>query len=77
MSITYRVAASIVRLLNIKKLFRMSEAKILAFATKQSNKFRLRLDQFKNYHYSIEEVDGFKCVKLQATPKPAAKACRV
>lgn len=74
MSITYRVAASIVRLLNIKRLFRMSEAKILAFATKQSNKFRLRLDQFKDYHCSIEEIDGFKCVKLQATPKPAAKA---
>ena len=74
MSITYRVAASIVRLLNIKKLFRKSEAEILAFATKQSNKFRLRLDQFKDYHCSIEEVDGFKCVKLQATPKPAAKA---
>lgn len=74
MSITYRVAASIVRLLNIKKLFRKSEAEILAFATKQSNKFRLRLDQFKGYHCSIEEVDGFKCVKLQATPKPAAKA---
>ena len=59
MSITYRVVASIVRLLNIKRLFRMSEAKILAFATKQSNKFRLRLDQFKDYHCCIEEVDGF------------------
>ncbi len=74
MSITYSVAASIVRLLNIKKLFRKSETEILSFATKQIKKFKLPLGQFKGYHYSIEEIDGFKCLRLQAALKPTTKA---
>lgn len=74
MSITYSVVATIVRLLNIKKLFRMPQKKIIAFATKQCNKFKFDLNRFKGYDCSIEEVGGFSCIKLQAGPKPATKA---
>lgn len=80
MTLTYRVAAGVVRLAGVKKMFLKSKEDMLEYAKKQNAKSAFNLAKAqkranrKNYFLFEREVMGYRLVRYQKNAKPAAGA---
>ena len=78
MTLTYRVAAGVVRLAGVKKMFLKSKEDMLEYAKKQNAKSAFNLAKAqkranrKNYFLFEREVMGYRLVCYQKNAKPAA-----
>lgn len=77
MSLTYKIAAGIVRLLGIKKMFLKSKEEMLEYARRENAKVVFDLDKAmnrasrKNYYLFDRDVMGCKLLSYQKSQKPA------
>lgn len=77
MSLTYKIASTIVRLLGVKKMFLKNKEDILAYAKKENAKKVFDLDRAikraerKNYFLIHREVVGYRLLSYQKDQMPA------
>lgn len=77
MSLTYKMAAAIVRFLGVKKIFLKNKKDILAYARKENAKTVFDLDKAvkrarrKNYYLFDREVMGYRLLSYQKNQSPA------
>ena len=77
MSLTYKVAAAIVRLLGVKKMFLKNKEDILAYARKENAKTvfdfekAMKRARRKNYYLFDREVMGYRLLSYQKNQSPA------
>ena len=77
MSLTYKMAAAIVRLLGVKKIFLKNKEDILAYARKENAKTvfdfekTMKRARRKNYHLFDREVMGYRLLSYQKNQSPA------
>ncbi|WP_068455413.1 alpha/beta hydrolase [Aedoeadaptatus pacaensis] len=77
MSLTYKMAATIVRFLGVKKIFLKNKEDILAYARKENAKpvfdfeKALKRAQRKNYYLFDREVMGYRLLSYQKNQSPA------
>lgn len=77
MSLTYKMAATIVRLLGVKKIFLKNKEDILAYARKENAKTvfdfekALKRARRKNYYLFDREVMGYRLLSYQKNEMPA------
>ena len=77
MTLTYKIAAGIVRLLGIKKIFQKSKEDILEYAKKQNAKSAFDLDKAmkranrKKYFLLDRKAMGYRVLTYQKNAKPA------
>ena len=77
MSLTYKIAAGIVRLLGVKKMFLKSKEEMLEYARRENAKVVFDLDKAmnrasrKNYYLFDRDVMGCKLLSYQKSQKPA------
>lgn len=80
MTLTYRIAAGIVRLLGVKKIFKKSKEDILAYAKKQNAKSPFNLGKAlkrarqKKYFLFDRKTLGYRVLSYQKEEKPAKGA---
>ena len=77
MSLTYKIASTIVRLLGVKKMFLKNKEEMLEYAKKENAKAVFDLDKAKkiaerkNYFLFDKEVMGYRLLSYQKNKKPA------
>jgi len=77
MSLTYKMASTIVRLLGVKKMFLKNKEDMLAYAKKENAKTAFDLDRArkraegKNYFLFHREVMGYRLLSYQKDQRPA------
>lgn len=77
MSLTYKIAAGIVRLLGVKKMFLKSKEEMLEYARRENAKVVFDLDKAmnrasrKNYYLFDRDVMGYKLLSYQKNQMPA------
>ena len=77
MSLTYKMAAAIVRLLGVKKIFLKNKEDILAYARKENAKTVFNFEKAmkragrNNYHLFDREVMGYRLLSYQRNQSPA------
>ena len=77
MSLTYKMASTIVRLLGVKKMFLKNKEDMLAYARKENAKKVFDLDKAmkrakrKNYYFFDREVMGYRLLSYQKDQMPA------
>ena len=77
MSLTYKMAAAIVRFLGVKKIFLKNKEDILAYARKENAKTvfdfekALKRARRKNYYLFDREVMGYRLLSYQKNQSPA------
>ena len=77
MSLTYKIAAGIVRLLGVKKMFLKSKEEMLEYARGENAKVVFDLDKAlnrasrKNYYLFDRDVMGYKLLSYQKNQTPA------
>ena len=77
MSLTYKIAAGIVRLLGVKKMFLKSKEEMLEYARRENAKLVFDLDKAmnrasrKNYYLFDRDVMGYKLLSYQKNQMPA------
>ena len=77
MSVTYKMAAAIVRFLGVKKIFLKNKEDILAYARKENAKKvfdfekALKRARRKNYYLFDREVMGYRLLSYQKNQSPA------
>ena len=77
MSLTYKIAAGIVRLLGVKKMFLKSKEEMLEYARRENAKVVFDLDKAmnrasrKNYYLFDRDVMGYKLLSYQKNQTPA------
>lgn len=77
MSLTYKMAAAIVRLLGVKKIFLKNKEDILAYARKENAKTvfdfekAMKRARRKNYYLFDREVMGYRLLSYQKNEMPA------
>ena len=77
MSLTYKIASTIVRLLGVKKMFLKNKEEMLEYAKRENAKAVFDLDKTKkiaerkNYFLFDKEVMGYKLLSYQKNKKPA------
>ena len=80
MSITYKLAAYLVRMLGVKKMFLKSKEQMLEYARGENAKEVFVLDKAlkrahrKNYHLIEKEVMGYRLIAYQKNENPTAGA---
>ena len=77
MSVTYKLASAIVRLLGVKKIFLKNKEDILAYARKENAKTvfdfekAMKRARRKNYYLFDREVMGYRLLSYQKNQSPA------
>ena len=77
MSLTYKIASIIVRLLGVKKMFLKNKEEMLVYAKKENAKAVFDLDKAKkraekkNYFLFDRDVMGYRLLSYQKNKKPA------
>ena len=77
MSLTYKIASEIVRLLNVKKMFLKSKEEMLEYAKKENSKIVFDLDKAmkrakrKNYYLFNRDVMGYRLLSYQKNQSSA------
>ena len=77
MSLTYKIASTIVRLLGVKKMFLKNKEEMLAYARKENAKVVFDLEKAKkraerkNYFLFEREVMGYRLLSYQKNQMPA------
>ena len=77
MSLTYKIASTIVRLLGVKKMFLKNKEEMLEYAKRENAKAVFDLDKAKkraerkNYFLFDKEVMGYRLLSYQKNKKPA------
>lgn len=77
MSLTYKIASTIVRLLGVKKMFLKNKEEMLEYAKKENAKAVFDLDKAKkkaerkNYYLIDRDVMGYRLLSYQKNKKPA------
>ena len=77
MSLTYKIASTIVRLVGVKKMFLKNKEEMLEYAKKENAKAVFDLDKAKkiaerkNYFLFDKEVMGYRLLSYQKNKKPA------
>lgn len=77
MSLTYKIASTIVRLLGVKKMFLKNKEDMLAYARKENAKVvfdlkkAIKRAQRKNYFLFHREVMGYRLLSYQKDQRPA------
>ena len=77
MSVTYKIASTIVRLLGVKKMFLKNKEDMLAYARKENAKVvfdlkkAIKRAQRKNYFLFHREVMGYRLLSYQKDQRPA------
>ena len=77
MSVTYKIASTIVRLVGVKKMFLKNKKEILEYAKKENAKAVFDLDKAKkkaernNYFLFDKDVMGYRLLSYQKNKKPA------
>lgn len=74
MSFSYKVAAFIVKMLGIKKMFLLPEDKILALAKKNNQKNQFSMPTDKDFFYELNEINGYKNLIIKNNEEKSDKA---
>ena len=80
MSLTYKIASTIVRLLGVKKMFLKNKEDMLAYARKENAKTvfdfekAMKRARRKNYYLFDREVMGYRLLSYQKNQSPAGGA---
>ena len=80
MSITYKIASEIVRLLGVKKMFLKNKDQMLEYAKGENAKAVFDLDKArkraerKNYYLLVKDVMGYRLLSYQKNKSPAEGA---
>lgn len=80
MSITYKLAAYLVRMLGVKKMFLKNKEQMLEYARGENSKEVFVLDKAlkrahrKNYHLIEKEVMSYRLISYQKNENPTAGA---
>ena len=80
MSLTYKIASTIVRLAGVKKMFLKNKEEMLEYAKKENAKAVFDLDkakkraEIKNYYLMDRDVMGYRLISYQKNKSPAQGA---
>lgn len=80
MSLTYKIASTIVRLVGVKKMFLKNKEEMLEYAKKENAKAVFDLDKArkraerKNYYLNVRDVMGYRLLSYQKNQTPAEGA---